>query len=240
MKNKIRCLIVDDEPPALDILKRYIGFVSALELSGTCDNAVEATNYLQQNPVDLLFLDIQMPYLLGTDWVRTLKNPPRFIFTTAHRNFAVDAFDLDAEDFLLKPISFERFLKAVNKVMNTNLTVTDQSNSHSIQPTPLRQEIITVRADRKNINIQLDDILFIESLRDYVKIVTKTKNIISKQSISSLESVLPAEKFVRIHRSFIVSINKIESFTNETIEINHHELPLSRMYRHEVEKVLNR
>jgi DNA-binding LytR/AlgR family response regulator len=231
---------VDDEPPALDILKKYIGLVSSLELSGVCDNAVEATNFLQENPVDLLFLDIQMPYLRGTDWIRTLKNPPRFIFTTAHRNFAVDAFDLDAEDFLLKPISFERFLKAVNKVMNTNLIVTDQSNFHSIRPTSFREAIITVRADRKNINIQLDDILFIESLRDYVKIVTKMKNIISKQSISSLESVLPNEKFVRIHRSFIVSINKIESFTNETIEINHHELPLSRMYRHEVEKILNR
>ncbi|MGH2649545.1 MAG: LytR/AlgR family response regulator transcription factor [Ginsengibacter sp.] len=234
---KIICLAVDDEPPALDVLKKYIISVQNLELAGTCADAVEALNFLRQKPVDLLFLDIQMPNLLGTDLIRTLKNPPKVIFTTAYRKFAVEGFELDAVDYLLKPISFERFLKAVNKVMQTSFKEIESAgltvdNSSS-------QELITVRADRKNLKIALDDILYVESLKDYVKIVTVSKNIVTKQSISSLEETLPSNKFLRIHRSFIIATNKVESFTNDTIEIAKHELPISRMYRHEVERVLN-
>ena len=230
---------MDDEPPALDILKNYIAAVSSLELAGTCSNAVEALNVLQTQPVDLLFLDIQMPQLLGTDLIRTLKNPPKVIFTTAFRKFALEGFELNAVDYLLKPISFERFLKAVNKVMETSLKVTDSNDIIYDQQSNSQNAFINLRADRKNLKIPLDDILYIESLKDYIKVVTTTKNIVTKQSISSLEEVLPKHNFVRIHRSFIVAINKIESFTTDTIEISKHELPISRMYRHEVEKLLN-
>jgi DNA-binding LytR/AlgR family response regulator len=232
---KITCLLVDDEPPALEVLKNYIASVESLELAGTCCNAVEALNVLREKTIDLLFLDIQMPHLLGTDLVRTLKNPPKVIFTTAYRKFAIEGFELDAVDYLLKPISFERFLKAVNKVMETSIKVAD--NNEGLYDH--QNSFINLRADRKNLKIPLDDILYIESLKDYIKVVTTTKNIVTKQSISSLEELLPKNNFIRIHRSFIVAINKIESFTNDTIEIVRQELPISRMYRHEVEKVLN-
>jgi DNA-binding LytR/AlgR family response regulator len=230
---------VDDEPPALDILKEYIASVSSLELAGTCNDAVEALNVLREQDIDLLFLDIQMPHLLGTDLIRTLKNPPKVIFTTAYRKFAIEGFELDAVDYLLKPISFERFLKAVNKVMETSVKLIGNNDTNSDQQNNSNDAFINLRADRKNLKIALNDILYIESLKDYIKVVTKTKNIVTKQSISSLEEALPKNNFVRIHRSFIVAINKIESFTNDAIEINRQELPISRMYRHEVEKVLN-
>ena len=180
-----------------------------------------------------------MPYLLGTDLIRTLKNPPKVIFTTAYRKFAIEGFEFDAVDYLLKPISFERFLKAVNKVMETSFKVSDNNDIIYDQQNNSQYAFINLRADRKNLKISLDDILYVESLKDYIKVVTTTRNIITKQSISSLEDALPENNFVRIHRSFIVAINKIESFTSDTIEIAKHELPISRMYRHEVEKLLN-
>lgn len=237
---KIICLAVDDEPPALDVLKRYITSVHHLELAGTCCDAIEALGFLQQQQVDLLFLDIQMPQLLGTDLMRTLKHPPKVIFTTAFRKFAVEGFELDAVDYLLKPISFERFLKAVNKVMDTNLHTFENGNITSESKNKHADSYINLRADRKNLKVALDDILYIESLKDYIKVVTANKMIVTKQSISSIEEILPREQFIRIHRSFIVSVSKIESFTNEIIEIGKKELPISRMYKLEVTKSLNR
>ena len=238
MVNKtIQCMAVDDEPPALEILKKYIESVKSLQLVAVCNDAVEAIAALQHNPVDLMFLDIQMPQLLGTDFVRTLKNPPRVIFTTAYRKFALEGFELDAVDYLLKPISFDRFLKAVNKVMQISL---NGNGDH--EPVESKKEngddYLYVRADRKMLKIALADIYYIESIKDYVKIITTTKTIITKQSISVLEETLPKEKFIRIHRSYIVNLTKIESFTSELVGIGKHELPISRMYRHEVEKVL--
>ena len=236
---KITCLLVDDEPPALDVLKNYIASVASLELSGSCNDSLEAMDLLREKSIDLLFLDIQMPHLLGTDLVRTLKNPPKVIFTTAYRKFAIEGFELDAVDYLLKPISFERFLKAVNKVMETNLRLGSNSDISSDYQNTSPKAFINLRADRKNIKIPLDDILYIESLKDYIKVVTTAKNIVTKQSISSLEEALRGKQFLRIHRSFIVAMNKVESFTSDTVEISGHELPISRMYRHEVEKMLN-
>lgn len=236
---KINCLLVDDEPPALDVLKNYIASVSSLELAGTCDDGLEAMDMLHEKSIDLLFLDIQMPHLLGTDLLRTLKNPPKVIFTTAYRKFAIEGFELDAVDYLLKPISFERFLKAVNKVMETNLRLSRSNEIFSAQQNTSLNAFINLRSDRKNIKVPLDDILYVESLKDYIKVVTAAKNIVTKQSISSLEEALRGKQFLRIHRSFIVALNKIESFTSDTVEIAGQELPISRMYRHEVEKMLN-
>ena len=235
INKKIICLAVDDEPPALSIIQKYIETVPALELAATCNNAVEAWQVIQNKNIDLIFLDIQMPQLLGTDFIRTLKNPPKVIFTTAFRKFAIEGFELDAVDYLLKPISFERFLKAVNKVMNTDFSA--QHATLHIEKENHPESFIHFRADRKTLKIPLDDILFIESLKDYIKVVTKTKPIITKQSISSIEENLP-KNFMRIHRSFIVSINKVESYTSELIKIGKYELPISRSYRHEVEKCL--
>ncbi len=237
---KITCLLVDDEPPALEVLKKYIHSFQNLELAGTCADAIEALNFLQQHPVDLMFLDIQMPQLLGTDLIRAIKKPPKVIFTTAFRKFAIEGFELDAVDYLLKPISFERFLKAVNKVMNTTMEHVPE-NDHLIAEQHNRQtdHFINLRADRKNLKVALADILYIESLKDYIKVVTTEKTIITKQSISSIEEILPRDQFIRIHRSFIISISKIVSFTQEVIEIGKQELPISRMYRLDVKKALH-
>jgi DNA-binding LytR/AlgR family response regulator len=235
MSAKVRCLIVDDEPPAIELLKKYITSVPELELSGTCENAVEALSVLKNKPVDLLFLDIQMPQLLGTDFVRTLKNPPRIIFSTAFREFALEGFELDAVDYLLKPISFERFLKAVNKVLQTNL-----EGPVSAEPEkPVKADAyIYFRTDRKMVRVFLEDILYVESLKDYIKVVTTSKQIVTKQAISVLENLLPVEQFLRIHRSYLVSVKWIESFTSEDVQIGTKELPIGRMYHHEVNKAL--
>jgi len=237
---KINCLVVDDEPPALLLMEKYINAVPVLYFSGKCSNAVDALSILQQLPVDLIFLDIQMPHILGTDFIRTLVNPPKVVFTTAFRKFAIEGFELDAVDYLLKPISFERFLKAVNKVMKLNLPVVQAFPQDVLSKKEPEPAFLFVRADRKNLKIQLQDILFIESLKDYVKVVTKDRSIVSKQSISTIEESLPEDAFLRIHRSFIVSLGKIESFTLGLIQVGKYELPVSRSYRHEVEKVLSK
>jgi len=237
---KIICVAVDDEPPALQVIEKYIAALPLLELKASVNNAVDALSIIQNNKIDLIFLDIQMPYLLGTDFMRSLIHPPKVIFTTAFRKYAVDGFELDAVDYLLKPISFDRFLRAVNKVMRLNLTAVESDltlNTNTLKSSS--DSFIYLRADRKNIKVNFDDILFIESLKDYIKVVTKEKSIITKQSISSIEENLPGDLFIRTHRSFIISVNKIESFTQDVIQIGKFELPISRSYRHEVEKALN-
>jgi DNA-binding LytR/AlgR family response regulator len=235
---KIICLAVDDEPPALEVLKKYIAAMPNLQLAGTCADALEALTVLQQHTIDLLFLDIQMPQLFGTDLVRTLKNPPKVIFTTAFRKFAVEGFELDAVDYLLKPISFERFLKAVNKVMGAAFQTATLSDANNNVKNNQAEGYISLRADRKNLKIPLNDILYIESLKDYIKVVTTSKTVVAKQSISSLEEMLPKGLFIRIHRSYIVSLDKIESYTNDLVGIGKQEFPISRMYRYEVNKIL--
>ena len=234
-EKKITCLAVDDEPPALEVLKRYIASVHSLELTAACVDAVEALNTLQRQPIDLLFLDIQMPQILGTDFIRTLKNPPKVIFTTAFRKYAVEGFELDAVDYLLKPISFDRFLKAINKVLHVAVpdhVKTDLSEVKQVH------DYISFRSDRRMIKVALQDILYIESIKDYIKVVTSTSTILTKQPISSVEEILPADLFIRIHRSYIVSLRKIESYNHELVWVAKKELPISRMYRHEVNRLL--
>src|SRR6187399_758041 len=175
-EKKISCLAVDDEPPALDVLRKYISSVQSLELVGTCSDAVEALNSIRQRSVDLIFLDIQMPQILGTDFLRTLKNPPKVIFTTAFRKYAIEGFDLNAIDFLLKPISFERFLQAVNKVMQLDIHVSNANPQNELLPDQ-SHPFLYFRADRKMVKVFLDDILLMESLKDYIKVITKTKVI---------------------------------------------------------------
>ena len=236
---KIRCLVIDDELPAREILKKHISRVEALEPSGDCSNAVEALSFLKDKRVDLLFLDIQMPHLLGTDFIRTLKNPPDIIFTTAFRKYAVEGFELDAVDFLLKPISFERFLKAVNKVLQLNL----QGNYDGVAPPANHTESVPpflyFRADRKMVKVLFNDILYIEGLNDYIKIITTAKTIITKHLLASLEEMLPRHEFVRIHKSFIIAINKIESFNADSVEIWKKEIPVGRSFKLNLTKILN-
>jgi DNA-binding LytR/AlgR family response regulator len=238
VSSKIKCLVVDDEPPAVDVLVKYIKAVDDLELSTTCSNAVDALGVLKHNSIELLFLDIQMPQLLGTDFIRTLKNPPKVIFTTAYRKFAVEGFELDAVDYLLKPISFERFLKAVNKVLQTAIQPSPPYPQYDNHRSSQTEDFIYFRTDRKMVKVFLDDILYVESLKDYIKVITTSKQIITKQGITALEDILPPDQFIRIHRSYMVAINKIDSFTAEDIQIREKELPIGRMYHHEVLKTL--
>jgi len=237
---KIRCLVIDDEPPAQVILKKYIDQVSSLELAGICNNAIEAISFLQTHPVDLLFLDIQMPGLLGTKFIRTLDNPPKVIFTTAYRKFAVEGFELNAVDYLLKPISFDRFIMAINRVLQLNLQSSNgMSQEKDVKPDN-NHPFLYVRSDRKMVKVLFEDILYIESLKDYLKIVSTNKTIITRQSISSLEEMLPKESFLRIHRSYIIAISKIDSYNGETIDIGKNELPIGRFFKHEVNSCLGR
>jgi DNA-binding LytR/AlgR family response regulator len=235
---KIRCLVIDDELPAREILKKHITGVEALELCGTCSNAVEAISFLKDNRVDLLFLDIQMPHLLGTNFIRTLKNPPKVIFTTAYRKYAVEGFELDAVDFLLKPISFERFLKGVNKILQMNLQgnydVPVSFDHHSESAPPF----LYFRANRKMVKVLFNDILYIEGLNDYIKIITTTKTIVTKHLLASLEEMLPHNEFVRIHKSFIIAISKIESFNADSVEIGKKEIPVGRLFKINLSKIL--
>jgi DNA-binding LytR/AlgR family response regulator len=234
---RIVCVAVDDEPPALAVLQEYIKTLPGLELAGLCKNAVEALTTLQERHIDLLFLDIQMPQLLGTDFIRTLKNPPKVIFTTAYRKFAVEGFELNAVDYLLKPISFERFLRAVNKVMDTQFTAAELPGSEN-QKSIVDQHLY-LRAQRRMTKIPFDEILYVESLKDYVKVVSQTTNIISKLSISALEETLPKNRFVRVHRSFIVALDKVTSYSSDMVEIGKTRFPISRMYRHEVAQLMS-
>ena len=236
---KIRCLVIDDELPAREILKKHINGVEALELTGTCSNAVEAISFLKDTRVDLLFLDIQMPHLLGTNFLRTLKNPPKVIFTTAYRKYAVEGFELDAVDFLLKPINFERFLKAVNKILQANLQGTTALATPSENHTESIPPFLYFRANRQMVKVLFHDILFIEGLNDYIKIVTTTKTIITKHLLTSLEQMLPQTEFIRIHKSFIVAINKIESFNADGVDIGKKEIPIGRSYKISVNKILS-
>jgi DNA-binding LytR/AlgR family response regulator len=235
---KIKCLVIDDELPAREIIQKYIAGVDALELAGSCANAVEALSFLQSNTVELLFLDIQMPHILGTNFMRTLKSPPKVIFTTAYRKYAVEGFELDAVDYLLKPISFDRFLKSVNKILQVNLQINSPSPAAENHAEPA-QPFLYLRVDRKMVKVLFNDILYIEGLRDYVRIFTTSKTIVTKHLLATLEEMLPSDAFLRIHRSYIISISKIDSYNTDTIEIAKKELPIGRLFKHDVNKLLN-
>jgi DNA-binding LytR/AlgR family response regulator len=237
--SKIKCLVIDDEPLAREILVRHIAGIDALALAGTCGSAVEAISFLKEQPVDLLFLDIQMPQLLGTNFIRTLKNPPKVIFTTAYRKYAVEGFELDAVDYVLKPISFERFLKAVNKVLQANFKDSQMTPPGNSGPPGPTNSFLYFRVDRKMVKIYFHDILFIEALKDYIKIVTSSKIIVTKHVLTTLEEILPGNEFLRIHKSYVVAINKIESFNADSVQVAGHELPIGRLYKNEVVRLLN-
>lgn len=234
---KLQCLLVDDEPEALAILESYVGLIGHLELAGKCENAMQAFRVLQEIPIDVVFLDIKMPKLLGTDFVRSLSHPPKIIFTTAYREYALDGFDLNITDYLLKPIPFERFLKAVAK-----LTPNDPNSLHLEKEafSPTKETFLYFRADRKMIKVFTNDILYVESLKDYIKIVTTdAKPLIVKQAISAVEEMLPDSEFIRIHRSYVVAINKIKTYTATHLEVAGKELPIGRLFKKEVERALN-
>jgi len=236
---KIKTLIVDDEPHAIEVIETYVGNFPELELIATCNSAIEAFQILQKDNIDLLFLDIKMPGLLGTDLIRTLKNPPKVIFTTAYQDYALEGFDLNAVDYLLKPIPFNRFLRAMDKVFGGY-----KPSQQQIVQVPAEQNrmenFIYLRVDRKTVKINVRDIYWLESLKDYIKVVLADRILVSKQKISVLAELLPEELFLRIHRSFIVAVDKIESYHSYAIDILGKELPIGRNYKDECRKRLQK
>ncbi|PJJ60954.1 LytR/AlgR family response regulator transcription factor [Hymenobacter chitinivorans] len=232
---KLRCLVVDDEPPALEVLESYIREVSHLELVGSCANALQAFDVLQQHPVDLLFLDIKMPKMLGTDFLRSLRHPPQVIFTTAYREYAYEGFELDAVDYLLKPVSLDRFLKAVAKAGKTEA---GPAPAEPVAPTN-PEAFLYFRIDRKMVKVVLHDVLYVEGLKDYVKIHTVLgPPLVVKQTVSGMEEKLSESNFLRIHRSFIVALDKVRTYSARHIEVAGEELPIGRLFRARVEEAL--
>ena len=220
MKSKITCVVVDDEPMAREILVSYIAKTVQLTLVGNFKNASEALVFMQENTADLYFLDIQMPEITGLSLAKIIQNKAKIVFTTAFRAYAIEGFNLQASDYLLKPISYDRFLQAVEQF--------------EPQKTVSAVNFMFVRSDRKMVKVDFDTILYLESLSDYVKIITINQTIITRETISSLEKKLASDTFLRIHRSYIIALQKITAYTNEFIEIDNKALPISRSYKESV------
>jgi DNA-binding LytR/AlgR family response regulator len=233
----MKCMVVDDEPLARELLESYIAQVDGLSLVKSCGNAIEAFTTLQQKQIDLIFLDIQMPQVTGLDLLKSLTDKPKVILTTAYREYAFEAFDLDVIDYLLKPVTFDRFLRGISKIYELKQPL------GSDQPSMVNsydEAYIYLREDREMVKIFLKDILYIESLRDYVKVKTTQQQVITYQKISYLEQKLPENKFIRIHRSFIVAFGKVSSFTVNTVKVGNIEIPIGRNYKQQALKVLNK
>src|SRR5450432_865534 len=231
--HSLKCLIIDDEPLAQNVIENYLKNFTDIELVAKCDNALSALVWIKKQKIDLIFLDISMPFISGIDFIKTLQNPPKIILTTAHKEFAVESYELNVLDYLLKPISFERFLKAINKL--------EQDSSKVIKPLIDDSEsdvFIYVKSEKKNVKILLKEILFIESLKDYIKIHMLNRTIVTQLSISSIEQRLP-ESFLRIHRSFIIARDKITAYTPHDFEIGKYQIPIGRNYKAAVAKIFN-
>ena len=221
----IRCIVVEDEPLATKILTDYISQVPFLQLKGTFKDAILATEFLQDHTVDLIFLDIHLPKLKGMAFLKTLPNPPAVIITTAYHQYAVEGFALNVTDYLLKPFEFERFLVAVNKVKKAQKETTPQNELRD------RKDYLFLNVQKKKVKILFADIVYIESQREYIRIVTTKGEAISKMSTHEIEELLPPDQFKRIHRSFIISLSKINSYTAEEVDVNGVLLPIGRGYR---------
>jgi DNA-binding LytR/AlgR family response regulator len=227
---KTRCLIVDDEPIAIRVIASHLARIPDMEVVGTCENAIEAFERVRELEVDLVFLDINMPELSGVDFVRALESPPRIIFTTAHREYAVEGFDLDVVDYVLKPVSLPRLLKAIDKYRRL-----DQGEHHAtMRAESAESAYFTVRSNRENVKLRIDDIRYIESLSDYTKFHTSGKPVVTKRKISHLEEELAGYGFLRIHRSFLVPVSHITAYAGDSVSVGDVTLPVSRSYKQAV------
>ncbi len=223
--SNIKCIIVEDEPLATKVLVDYVSQVPFLDLQGSFKDAILATEYLHNHSVDLIFLDIHLPRLKGMAFLKTLTHPPAVIITTAYHQYAIEGFDLNVTDYLLKPFEFERFLVAVNKV------TIFQKEKTAIPEVEEKKNYLFLNVQKKKVKILFSDIVYIESQKEYIKIVTTKKDFVSKMSTHEIEDLLPAHLFKRIHRSFIVSVSKIDSYTAEMVEVNGAFIPVGRGYK---------
>ncbi len=240
----LKVIIVDDEPLALDVLETYISQMPQLQLVQRCSNALEANEALKNHDVDLMFLDIQMPQLTGVDFVKTLTNPPMVVFTTAYPNYAIQGFDLNALDYLLKPISLDRFMKAVNKAVEQSEL--SQQEHLPAAPTAFNEglDFFFVKADKKLVKVNFEDIIYIEGLKDYVIIRLLNGRVITLQTMKSLEERLPRNRFKRIHRSYIVGLDKIMAIEGNMVEVQEKDrpklLPIGKNYRDDLLELIEK
>ncbi len=224
---KIRCLLVDDEPLAIRLIQNHISQIDSLEVVATCNSALKAFEILNTQEIDLLFLDIKMPHLTGIDFLKTLKNPPKTIFTTAYRDYALESYELETVDYLLKPVTFERFVKAIDKYYRQT-----SSSITPVQKETVVTDYILVKSGIKHHKVHLEDIVYIESLKDYIKIhLTSKSSIVSKYKLGEMEHELAAFQFLRIHRSYIINTSKITAFSSHDIEVNDIEVPIGASYK---------
>ena len=225
--NGYKWIIVEDEPLAQNVLRKYIGEHPTLELIAVCNDALEAQTILTRKNIDLVFLDINLPKLSGINFIKTLVRPPLIIFTTAYPEFAVEGFELNAVDYLLKPFSFERFLKAVNKAIEKLNTASQHSDANE-------SKFIFLKADKKIHKVELDSIHFIEAIGDYMKVVTDTGQLIINETMKKLQEELPVRSFIRVHKSFIISRNKIKFIEGNYVQVEDKSIPIGATYRNEV------
>jgi len=231
---KLKCLIVDDEDLARSVVENYLKDIDFIEIAASCSNAMEAINNLNKSKIDLLFLDINMPKIDGLSFLRTLKFPPKVIITTAYREFAVEGFELDVVDYLCKPFSFERFLVAINKAserIKAEQNIMDVTETTKTIEQKISEPYIFIKANKKTYRIALDDILFVEAVSDYIKIITTEKSHITYMYLKDIEKILDAKLFPRVHKSFLISISKIDSIEGNMIKIRENIIPIGRNYR---------
>ena len=230
---KIRCLLVDDEQPAIELLEKYASMIDQIEVIGTSYSAIKAFDMLKEKEVDLMFLDIRMPVLNGIDFIKTLKHPPAIILTTAYREYALDGYDLDIIDYLLKPIAFDRFLKAIDRYRERSMNPSIDKLSTLDQ-----SDHIFFNVNRTHHKVILSDILYIESLKDYVRIHRKEDRLVIKGNIGSFMKQVPRDQFVRIHRSFAIALAHVKSYNQSEVEVGGQKLPIGTSYREELMKRL--
>lgn len=223
---KIKCIIIDDEPLAISVIKNHLNEFQNIELVATFNTAIAALPIIETQEIDVIFLDINMPKMSGLEFLRTLTSKPQIIITTAYREFAVESFDLDVLDYLVKPIPFGRFYKAINKITSRINLEKEKSTEMSLKEDPF----IFLKVDKKMMKIKLVNILYIESLKDYIKVFTEIGDYLVHKSMTSISDELPSDNFLRIHRSFTVAINKITSVEGNSIEINKKRIPIGRNY----------
>jgi len=234
-----RVLIVDDEPLAINVIKRYLENFENFEIAGTAQNAIDAFSIISKEHIDAIFLDINMPTMSGLDLIRNLKNPPLVVITTAFREYAVESFDLEAIDYLVKPISLERFMSSIARIEKR----LGEKESQAAAPAPTaspkaEKDHVFLKVDKRMVKVKYDDIIFIESLKDYVCVVTGSEKLINHNNLVSIAEVLPPEEFVRIHRSYIISLSKVTAIEGNCVEINGKLLPIGRNYQKHIKKLI--
>lgn len=232
---KIKCLIIDDEPLAINVIKNFLVNFKNFEVAGTCKDAVEGFNFLSNQEVDVIFLDINMPTISGLDFLRSLQNPPAVVITTAYREYAVESFELDVIDYLVKPFSLQRFMKTINRIEQRGA---EKESSEKSSSDDGEKAHVFFKIDKKMIKVYLDDILYIESLKDYVRIKTYDESLINHNNLVGIAEILPADDFVRIHRSYIIAINKVKAIDGNQVEIADKLLPIGRNYQKDIKNLL--